>query len=265
MRRTLYFLLVVIAVGLAACGGRRSEPSAPIPEDKAAKKLLQGIWINDDDGSVAFMAKGDTILYPDTTSQPKYFEIRNDSLVLRGAGTATYPIVRQTASLFIFRNDYGDVMKLVKSTDPNDKYAFSRRPAPSLNQNKTIKRDTVTMLEGERYHVYIQVNPTTYKVIKESLNDDGVEVDNVYYDNIVNVTQYQGARRLFSRDFRKQDFTRLVPQGFVEGAIMDDIRFESLDKKGFHYTVSLISPDTPVSFEVALTIGLDGRTDMRVD
>ncbi len=57
----------------------------------------------------------------------------------------------------------------------------------ALNQNTLIKRDTVVVRGDEKYHLYVQVNPTSYKVYKSSYNDDGVEVDNVYYDNIVNL------------------------------------------------------------------------------
>ena len=55
-----------------------------------------------------------------------------------------------------------------------------------------LKRDCVVFFNDEKYHCYIQINPTTYKVVKPSVNDDGVEVDNVYYDNIVNLTVFNG-------------------------------------------------------------------------
>lgn len=67
-----------------------------VKEDTAAKKMLQGIWLNDDDeDDVAFRAKGDTIYYPDSTSQPVYFYIAGDTLVMKGANIAKYPIVKQ--------------------------------------------------------------------------------------------------------------------------------------------------------------------------
>lgn len=51
--------------------------------------MLQGIWLNDDDeDDVAFRVKGDTIYYPDSTSQPVYFYIAGDTLVMKGANIA---------------------------------------------------------------------------------------------------------------------------------------------------------------------------------
>ena len=39
-----------------------------VNEDEEAKQMLQGIWINDEEGVPALMAKGDSLFFPDTTS-----------------------------------------------------------------------------------------------------------------------------------------------------------------------------------------------------
>lgn len=73
----------------------------------------------------------------------------------------------------------------------------------ALNQNKLIKRDSVVIYGNEHYHWYIQVNPTTYKVAKQTYNDNGVEVDNVYFDNIIHLSLFCGGTQVFSRDFER--------------------------------------------------------------
>ena len=194
MRKSITFLFLLIVV-LSGC--KRQEPKTiSIGEDRQAKKLLQGIWINEEDDDVAFRAKGDTIYYPDSTSQPVYFRIYGDTLELRGANSVKYQIVKQSAHLFQFKNQNGETVKLVKSDDPIDKIEFIGKRPVALNQNQLIKRDSILMYNGERYHTYIQVNPTTYKVVKPVYNDEGVEVDNVYYDNIIHISVFQGARQL---------------------------------------------------------------------
>ncbi|EJP28246.1 hypothetical protein HMPREF1146_0192 [Prevotella sp. MSX73] len=170
-------------------------------EDLRAKQMLQGIWLNDAEGDVSFMAKGDTIFYPDSTSQPVRFAI------------------------------YGD---------------------------------TVVTLGGEKYHSYTQVNPTTYKVVKSSYNDDGVAVDNVYHDNIVHVSVFNGARKVYSGDFRKQAFVRLVPADYLSQSVLSDITFTRIDASGLHYAATLCIPDSPSSFVVELLISPAGRLTMRV-
>ena len=250
----------MLLAGISSCRKSSSPAQEAKQENLAAKKMLQGIWVDEDEQDVAFKAKGDTIFYPDSTSQPVYFQIIDDTLVLHGANVAKYPVVKQTAHLFVFRNQNGDEVRCVLSDDPDDATFFSaRRPLP-INQNQVIKRDTVIDYNGERYHCYVQVNPTTYKVTTPSYNDDGVEVDNVYYDNIINLNVFHGAQKLFGGDFKKQQFTKRVPSQFLNGSILSDLTFDHCDEKGIHYTASLIKPgDSMGSYQVDVTVSYKGH------
>lgn len=265
MKQSLLILTLAVVM-LAGCRPRKAEPKPPT-EDSAAKKMLQGIWVNDDEGDVAFRAKGDTIFYADTTSQPVYFQIFHDTLVLHGADDVKYQIVKQAPHLFVFKNQNGDVVKLVKSSDPDDVYLFdlSQRHRPqALNQNQLIKRDTVIMYGDDRYHCYVQVNPTTYKVIKQSYNDEGVEVDNVYHDNIIHLSVFKGSQQLFSKDFKKGDFTRQVPKDVLRQSILSDLIYVRFDTTGLHYKAVLAIPDSPSSYQVDINISFSGKLKMQV-
>lgn len=266
MKKTIYYLLMLLFIsGLAGCRKRSAQQPAA-EEDRMAKQMLQGIWVDEDEQDVAFKAQGDTIFYPDTTSQPVYFQIFGDTLVLHGANDVKYPILRQTRNLFIFRNQNGDEVKLVKSTDPDDATFFSSKRPVALNQGQLIKRDTVVIYNNERYHCYVQVNPTTYKVVIPSYNDDGVEVDNVYYDNIVNLNVYHGATKLFSGDFRKQQFSHVVPPHFLKQSILSDLTFVRVDADGIHYQASLVIPDGgQSSYLVEVSVSYAGRMTMKVN
>ncbi len=109
----------------------------------------------------------------------------------------------------------------------------------------------------------LQVNPTTFKVYKSSYNDDGVEVDNVYHDNIVNVNIYQGSRKIFGRDFRKEDFKGQVPHEFLSNRYCSDIVFRKVDADGVHYRVVLAMPDSSMSYQVEIIISLEVRWTIR--
>jgi len=259
--------LIIFTFILAACcsGCRRSAPKVVVPkEDLAAKKMLQGIWVNSGEEDVAFRAKGDTIFYPDTTSQPVYFQIFGDTLVLHGANESKYPIVKQAPHLFEFRNQMGDLIRLEKSDDPDDVYMFEQRPPVTLNQNQLIKRDTVVMHGDNRFHCYVQVNPTTFKVVKASYNDDGVEVDNIYHDNIIHIGVYKEAARLFSRDFRKEDFGRLVPADFLRQSVLSDISYSGVSDEGIEYLATIAIPDSPSSYMVEIIVGYTGSFKTRI-
>lgn len=254
---------VAVIILLGACGNGRHTYKKYVHEDTTAKQLLQGIWLNMDDEDVAFRVEGDTIYYPDSISQPVYFQIVNDTIVLHGAQLTKYPIERQSANFLQFRNQGDEVVKLTKSENSEDRLAFTTRRSVILNQRQLIKRDTVVTFSNQRYHGYEQVNPTTYKVIKSTVNEDGFAVDNIYYDNIVNLTIYRGADRLYSSDFRKTDFAAFVPEGYLSQSILSDISFQKIDAEGLHYEAAVCIPDSPLSYIVSLTIGFDGQKKMR--
>lgn len=182
---------------LSACGGEQKQNAPEVKEDLKAKQLLQGIWLDDDAGDVVFKIHGDTIFYPDTTSMPVAFKVLADTLVLNGAKSSKYPILKQTAHLFIFANQNGEQIKLVKSEDASDDYFFDGKKVRPLNQNELIKRDTILVYGGDKYHCYVQVNPTTFKVVKSSYNDNGVAVDNIYHDNIVHLSVFKEQQKSF--------------------------------------------------------------------
>lgn len=236
-----------------------------VQEDQKAKQMLQGIWINQDDQRVAFNVKGDTIFYPDDISQPAYFQIVKDSFVLHGSEEVKYLILRQTPNLFVFRLNSGEEVELFRSENTDDAMQFSEEHPKALNQNKLIKRDTIITFNNERYHSYVQVNPTTYKVLKRTINDDGVEVDNFYFDNIVNLHVFHGPKKIFSSDFRKQHFVSKVPADFLAQSVLSDIVFKKADNDGLHYIASLIIPDSMSSFEVEVVIGFSGKVKFIVD
>lgn len=257
-------LLACFLLGVAACGQKSEKKQPETKEDTAAKKLLQGIWLDgDDEDDVAFRVKGDTIYYPDSTSRPVYFYIVGDTLVMKGANTSKYPIVNQAAHIFQFKVQNGDIVKLVKTDDQSYLQQFSHEQPVTLNQNTLVKRDTVVNAGNEKLHLYVQVNPTTFKVYKSSYNDDGVEVDNVYHDNIVNVNIYQGSRKIFGRDFRKEDFKGQVPHEFLKQSILSDIVFRKVEADGVHYKVVLAMPDSSMSYQVEIIISLEGKMTIK--
>lgn len=262
MNNKAFVVLLACSLVICGCRNRSSEKRETPQEDMAAKKMLQGIWINEDEESVAFRAKGDTIFYPDTTSQPVYFQIFNDTLVLHGANDVKYAIIKQAPHLFIFKNQNGDLVKLTLSEDDADKLMFDNHRPQALNQNILIKRDTIVSYIKDRYHCYVQVNPTTYKVIKSTYNDEGVEVDNVYHDNIIHISVFKGASKIYSQDFNKQNFIRLVPKDFLSQSILSDMILSKADAKGIHFTTSLCIPDSPSSYMVDVIISYSGKMTM---
>lgn len=264
LRKTLPVLLIagIVAIVLG-CHGNAKTSNCP-SENKTAKNSLQGIWLNDEEDDVAFRVKGDTIYFPDSTSVPVYFRIERDSFVLVGVNVLKYKIVKQTAHIFEFINQNGENVKLVKTTDSGYANMFSKKPPVSVNQNRLLKSDTVVYHGEDKYHSYVQVNPTSYKVVKSTVNDDGVEVGNIYYDNIIHLAIFKGAAKVFSCDLRKSDFSKEVPSRFLQQAVFSDLTFLSVDKDGFHYFAVLAIPDSSISYMVEVIVGFNGEITKRI-
>ncbi len=240
-----------------SCGHKEGTTVTAPEESKEAKSLLQGIWIDGETGEVSFRAKGDTIYYPDSTSVPAHFMIVNDSLVL---GDQHYPILKQAPHLFWFRNQAGDVVKLEKSDDPNDALVFTHEEAKTLTMVSELqKTDSVVIFGDQRYHWYIAINPTRYRVSKTSYNDDGVGVENVYYDNIIHISIYKGGDRLFSSDFKKQMYEDLIPETFLSQAILGNMEYDRVDQQGLHFNATLCVPDGAACYLVETNISFDGH------
>ena len=237
MRRFLYIIMVVVL--FSACGEKKQDNTLPVvEEDRQAKQLLQGIWVNTVDEEPAFRVEGDSIYYPDSTSMPAHFMIIADTLIVEGGTVVKYPIIRQSEHVLDFKNPNGETVELVKSDNTEDDITyFETRHPVVLNQNRTIKRDTVIAYNGERYHCYVQVNPTTYKVIKSANTDEG--------------------------DFKKHEFVQFVPKDRINQVILSDMILMKTDAEGFHHQAQLCVPDSPSSYVIDVVVSADGKMVMK--
>ena len=126
-----------------------------------------------------------------------------------------------------------------------------------------VKTDSIVIYNGERYHWYIAINPTKYKVVKRTYNDDGLEVENVYYDNIMHISVFHGAKQIYSSDFRKLQYARLVPEEFLNDAILGDMQFSHIDSEGLHFNATLCIPDGASCYIVESLVAYTGRMTMK--
>jgi hypothetical protein len=253
----LLFCLLLVGCRQQGTDGSTNETS----EDLEAKAMLQGIWIESETEEVSFQAKGDTVFFPDSTSQPSYFRIVNDSFCL---GDNHYAIIKQTEHVFCFQNQAGEEVRLEKSENAEDTLAFSDSEPEILSLTEVLKIDSVVTYGNDRYHWYIAVNPTRYKVTKTAYNSDGVCVENVYYDNIIHLSIYHGTACLFSRDIKKQMFAADVPSQFLEQAVLGNLKYDHVDSRGLHFNANLCIPDGASCYLVETLIGFDGQMDLKL-
>ena len=259
----LFTLLVLL---LTACI-RQTQPSSQAScvqqADTAAMQFLSGIWVDSETETVVFRVEGDSIFYPDASVLPVRFAIIADTLCLFTADSVRYPVVHQGDFVLSYESLSGEVITL-HPLDSLYFFAKDREYAPLLI-NEEVSRDSVVFSpSGERYHLYIKVNPTQYRVYQTTFTDEGLATENVYFDNIIHVGVYQGRSCIFSHDFAKSDFQDLVPGQFLEGAILSNTEFGTTDRDGFHFNVTICQPNGASCYVVELIVNYDGKTQMNL-
>ena len=229
----------LMAIFFAACSGNKSPHSLQQEkEDLSAKGLLQGIWLDDETESPLMRVEGDTIYYADVQSTPIAFKIIRDTLW--------------------FHSITDDVIKLHKSEDANDSIYFVRQELVIPAYTEVTKRDSVVTYNGTRYRAYVYINPSKMRVIKTTYSEDGISMDNVYYDNVMHICVYEGKKSLFASDVTKQMFDKVLPVDFLEQSILSDTKFMKVDRNGFHYQAVLAIPETSIYSIVNMEVSFKG-------
>lgn len=147
-----------------------------------------------------------------------------------------------------------------KSEDLNDSLAFVGKSIEAIPiYTEVTKKDSIVTYDGTRYRAYVYVNPSQKKVVKTTYSEDGISMDNVFYDNIMHICVYEGKKSLYASDVDKQMFAGVVPMDFLEQSILSNMEFTKVDRNGFHYRATLSIPESYVSSIANLTVGFDGK------
>lgn len=229
-------------------------------ENKEAKALMQGVWMDSETEEQYLKVVGDTVFFADATSQPAYFSIVGDSIEL---GTNTYHITKQTEHNFWFENHAGDEVRLVKGDEDAQSDFVSAQPQ-IISTTEVVNLDSVVMYGGQRYHWYITVNPTRYRVHRTTYTPDGVAVEKEFFDNIIHVSLFKLNQRLFTRDFNKQAYAENVPEDFLSQSVLGNIRYSHVDARGFHFYATICIPDGEQCYMVETLVGFDGQLSLKL-
>ena len=255
MNKVYYFILALTLLFVDCSQGQK--PVSERSESRESKRLLQGVWLDESTESVVFQMKGDTIYFADSTSMPAYFKVIDDTLYI--GSTGSYYIEKQTEHVLWFKNHSGETAKYVKSDDEEMNQMFEQSKPQILTLTEVLKRDTVVFHNNERYHIYIAINPTKYKVSHHVLNNDGLDVENIYYDNIIHLSIFHGAAQIFSRDFRKSLYNQKVPSQVLSQSILNNMVFDKCDEDGLHFRTSICVPDDASCYMVGHTVSYKGQ------
>ena len=255
MSSLIKVMMLAAGLSLTACGGARTPVEQK--EDLTAKALLQGVWLDEENDMPWIKIEGDTIFYADQQNAPATFRVVHDSIYVTNAfGVMAYKIKRQTEYSFWFSaNEEDGQVKLYKSEDVADNLFFQKKKVEILPSTpEVVKKDSVIFYKGNRYRGYVHINPSTMKVQRTTFTENGVAVDNMYYDNVMYICVYQGKQMLYGKNIQKQQFGTVLPEEYLKTAVLTDMDFVGVDEEGFRFMATLTVPETQVFVVVNLTI-----------
>ncbi len=246
---------------LSACGGSDgTSHTSGIREDVVAKQMLQGIWL-DDATKMAFMGVvGDSVFFAERDRLPMSFRVVHDSIYFIGHDTLAYKIERQSNYDFWYRTFAGDVVKLQKQTSGSLDISDFRSGTTSYGSvgQQRMEKDSIVYHDGTRYRGYVFINPTSIKVLRTTYDQNGIGIDNVFYDNVIHICVYEGTNRLYGQDIEKSMFSGQFSSGTLSDLVLSDMDFTGVDTSGYHYRAVLSVPESPVSYIMNLDISFSG-------
>lgn len=260
MKSVWHIIILLCILLLSDCNNRRD---LAFTEDTKSKKAIQGIWISEGEEIPSFMIEGDTIFYPDA-AMPAFFWINKDTLYIKGNNVKQYKICAISDDVFRFYNQNDEEVKLVRSTEKRFFKDFQQRRLYALNIFRTSDNDTLCVVNGIKYECQMRLEPGFERIIKSSYNDDGIEVDNVYLDNVGRLKILVNGALTYVHDFRKQEFSAYIPKELMNKSILRDLQFSHADAFAVYIDAIIGIPDASTFYVVELKIGNDGKLLMRL-
>jgi hypothetical protein len=232
-----------------------------VKENLEMKTMLQGTWMDEDTETPMICIKGDSIHYMTSGTLPVAFRIIEDSLITYGTEPTSYYIVKQNEYMLWLQSDMGGIIKMNRADESESIHSVNfhvqtKEPEPT---KEVIQKDRIEFYKDVRYRGYVYINPSQIKVTRPTYSDEGFKMDNVYYDNVIHICVYEGKNKLFSKDVYKKDFSEVVPEEFLQWAILADMEFIGVNEKGYQYQATISIPDEITSYIVNLSISTDGN------
>lgn len=243
-----------------SCAGKQSQTMS-VKENLEMKTMLQGTWMDEDTETPMICIKGDSIHYMTSGTLPVAFRIIEDSLITYGTEPTSYYIVKQNEYMLWLQSDMGGIIKMNRADESESIHSvnFHVQTKKSEPTKEVIQKDQIEFYKDVRYRGYVYINPSQIKVTRPTYSDEGFKMDNVYYDNVIHICVYEGKNKLFSKDVYKKDFSEVVPEEFLQWAILADMEFIGVNEKGYQYQATISIPDEITSYIVNLSISTDGN------
>ena len=254
-----YWLVFFFVVLTPSCGrsGDDASKSSVEETDTLAIAMMQGVWLDDLSGVQKLMVRGDSIYFASRIDYPVYFTVVSDTLYVQGGEIAKYPIENLSETDMAFYTASGDLLSLRKSE--TDTLLYGMEAQVEKPKHEVLEKDSIIFNQGVRYRGYVYINETDIKVTSPYISEDGMYMDNVFFDNVIHICVYKGKERLFGKDIRREMFEGIVPNEYLQCSILDDMNFVGVSSNGYTYSATVCAPGSPSCYCVEVFVSKDGQ------
>ena len=182
---------------------------------------------------------------------------------MQGQNLNGYKILKQTNAFFSFNNQNGDEVNLFRSSNKDLMASFGYH-VYAMNLFDKSGSDTIVSTDMGFYDCQIRTCTTSERVIKSTYNDNGIEVDNAYLDNVSTLTLRSRDSVVYKHDFLKQEFSNYIPRDFIAHCILRNLEFDRADRKALFFNATIGIPDASSGYVVEVRITPDGKMSKRL-
>ncbi len=262
--RFLYITIVCTTILIVGCMNNTKNNDSiarEVQSNPIAKELLQGIWFLSDSDTPFLKVAGDSLCFYEQPGTVMAFNIVQDSLYTFGSGTYGYKIDKQSEYMFWFHSISNHVIKLYKSENLEDTIYFEHNDTveenPVVEDQEVVQRDSIVYFDNTRYHGYAFINPSSFKVYKPMYSDDGIRIDQIYYDNVIYICVYQGTEKLFGQNIYKDHFKDILESNFFNAVILADMDFIGVDETNYYFQAKVEIPNSLVYDLIKISVNIN--------
>ncbi|NDW11419.1 DUF4738 domain-containing protein [Bacteroides sp. 214] len=128
--------------------------------------------------------------------------------------------------------------------------------AHGLQKMQEYRNELEVTFKGKNYKVFLARTPDS------SLPQVKSETGDMFLDNKIELKITQGGSNIFSKTFRKQDFSSVVAASFMKNAILEGMVYNKVSAQGIVLAASVSYPQTDLYIPISITITAEGKMTM---
>lgn len=128
----------------------------------------------------------------------------------------------------------------------------------------TVKIDTSFTYNDSYYALILTKLPSALvdEFVKPNSNTANDNLILPWRDNVINLKINKDNKSFLYTEIKKSFFKQIIPSDFLEKAIIEGVWFESFDKNGISFSITVCKPDTDICYFIGLIVDYTGKISL---